>query len=143
MMSKSKAKDSKDSRDSGEDRSFEEVSIGDQVKHPQWGVGTVLFRSGVGDLSKAIVVFPEEGQKKLMLKYAKLKKVGSAPKSEIAKIRAQETEKQAHVEEEEIEPVGILPDGDEEVPLPEGEEVDVFEDDDESFVDHEEAGDEI
>jgi hypothetical protein len=120
---------SKPVRDSAEETPFEEISIGDQVKHPQWGIGTVLFRSGTGDHSKAVVVFPEEGQKKLMLKYAKVKKVGSAPKSEMAKIRHIEAEKAAAFEEPEIEPAAL---GDEEeaLPLPE-EEADIFEDDDE------------
>ena len=52
-----------------------EFEIGDQVKHPKWGIGTILYKSGSGDRTKAIVVFPEEGQKKLLLKYAKLKKI--------------------------------------------------------------------
>ena len=56
---------------------WDQIEIGDQVKHAKWGVGTVLFRSGMDETAKAIVVFPEEGQLKLMLKYAKLKKVGT------------------------------------------------------------------
>ncbi len=64
-----------------------DVGIGDQVKHAKWGTGTVLFTSGVGDQAKAIIVFPEEGQKKVMLKYAGLKKVGSATKSELDAIK--------------------------------------------------------
>ncbi len=58
----------------GEAHPFDAFDIGDQVKHPKWGVGTILFRSGSGESAKVIVVFPEEGQKKLALKYAKLKK---------------------------------------------------------------------
>jgi PcrA/UvrD helicase-like protein len=53
----------------------DEIEIGDQVKHSKFGVGTVLYKSGSGDRAKAIVVFSEEGQKKMQLKYAKLKKV--------------------------------------------------------------------
>lgn len=64
-----------------------DISIGDQVKHAKWGTGTVLFTSGVGDKAKAIIVFPEEGQKKVMLKHAGLKKVGSATKSELEAIK--------------------------------------------------------
>ncbi len=67
---------------------WEEVGIGDQVEHPKWGLGTVLFRSGAGETAKAVVVFPEQGQVKLMLKYAKLKRIGAAPKSELAKAKA-------------------------------------------------------
>ena len=55
--------------------SSEEIEIGDQVLHSKFGMGTVLYKSGSGDRAKAIVVFAEEGQKKLLLKYAKLKKI--------------------------------------------------------------------
>ena len=51
------------------------IDAGDQVKHSTWGEGTVLFKSGVGDRTKVIITFPDHGQKKLLLKYAKLKKV--------------------------------------------------------------------
>lgn len=94
-----------------ETAAWEDVSIGDQVKHPIWGTGTVLFRSGSGDSAKAIVVFSEEGQKKLMLKYANLKKIGSAPKSEQAKLRAAAAEKpimaDPDVEAEELLPASV------------------------------------
>jgi hypothetical protein len=53
----------------------DEFEIGDSVKHPKWGIGTVLYKTGSGNRTKLIVIFPEEGQKKLLLKYAKLKKV--------------------------------------------------------------------
>ena len=52
-----------------------EFEVGDQVKHPKWGVGTILFKSGSGENAKVIVVFPEEGQKKLLVKKSRLKKV--------------------------------------------------------------------
>jgi hypothetical protein len=68
---------------------WDTIEIGDQVKHVKWGTGTVLFRSGMGDSAKAIVVFPEEGQKKLMLKYAKLKKVGSTSLKSVEKLKAE------------------------------------------------------
>ena len=48
-------------------KGLEEYETGDQVKHPQWGVGTVLFKNGTGERQKVIVVFPEEGQKKLLV----------------------------------------------------------------------------
>lgn len=67
---------------------WDQIEIGDQVKHQKWGVGTVLFRSGNGDCAKAIVVFPEEGQKKLMLKFAKLEKVGSTSLKSVEKLKA-------------------------------------------------------
>lgn len=51
------------------------IEVGDIVKHPKWGEGTVLYKTGSGEMAKLIVVFPEEGQKKLLVKYARLKKV--------------------------------------------------------------------
>jgi hypothetical protein len=51
---------------------YENFEVGDQVRHPKWGVGSILFKSGTGEATKAIVVFPEHGQKKLLLRYAKL-----------------------------------------------------------------------
>jgi DNA helicase-2/ATP-dependent DNA helicase PcrA len=45
------------------------------VKHPKWGIGTILYKTGSGNRTKLIVIFPEEGQKKLLMKYAKLKKI--------------------------------------------------------------------
>lgn len=68
---------------------WDQIEIGDQVKHPKWGVGTVLFRSGSGETAKAIVVFPEEGQKKLMLRYAGLTKVGSTSLRSVEKLKAE------------------------------------------------------
>lgn len=68
---------------------WDQIEIGDQVKHAKWGVGTVLFRSGNGDSAKAIVVFPEEGQKKLMLKYAGLIKVGSTSLKSVERLKAE------------------------------------------------------
>ena len=70
-----------------QDKEWASIGIGDQVKHPKWGVGTVLIRSGSDEMSRVIVVFEEEGQKKLMLRYAKLKKVSSASKATAAKAR--------------------------------------------------------
>lgn len=57
------------------DSETEEFEIGDQVKHPKWGVGTILFKSGLGEHAKIVVVFSEEGQKKLLVRKARLKKV--------------------------------------------------------------------
>lgn len=53
----------------------DEFEIGDSVKHPKWGVGTILYKTGSGNRTKLIVIFPEEGQKKLLMRYAKLKKI--------------------------------------------------------------------
>ncbi|MBN1899755.1 hypothetical protein JW926_00350 [Candidatus Sumerlaeota bacterium] len=62
--------------------SEDDIEIGDQVKHSKFGTGTVLYKSGSGERAKAIVVFPEEGQKKLLLRYAKMKKIKEAKSAE-------------------------------------------------------------
>jgi len=61
--------------ETGSEEEVGEFEVGDQVKHPKWGVGSVLFKSGSGDNAKVVVVFSEEGQKKLLVKKAHLKKV--------------------------------------------------------------------
>ena len=53
---------------------IKDVEVGDQVKHPAFGVGTILFKSGIDDKAKVIIAFQDHGQKKLLLKYAKLKR---------------------------------------------------------------------
>jgi DNA helicase II / ATP-dependent DNA helicase PcrA len=54
---------------------FEQVEVGEKVKHVKFGQGTVTFKAGDGENTKVIVKFQgEAGEKKLMLKYAKLKK---------------------------------------------------------------------
>ena len=68
---------------------WDQIEIGDQVKHAKWGVGTVLFRTGMGKTAKAIAAFPDEGQKKLMLKYSKLVKVGSTSLKSVEKLKAE------------------------------------------------------
>ncbi|MCE5230558.1 hypothetical protein LLG95_13330 [bacterium] len=123
-------------KDQESEESFEQIDIGDQVKHVKWGVGTVLFRSGSGDNAKAIVVFPEEGQKKLMLKYAKLKKVGTTSLKSVERLKHETPEPRVKPEKvtrepeegEEIElEVGSL----EIEPLEDEEEVVGFDEDEE------------
>ncbi len=46
------------------------------VEHDLFGEGKVLAIEGAGDQAKATVFFKEVGQKKLMLKFAKLRRVG-------------------------------------------------------------------
>ncbi len=50
------------------------------VHHPRFGAGKVLARFGEDELSKVIVKFQEEGEKKLSLKLAKL--VADIPEEE-------------------------------------------------------------
>jgi len=52
-----------------------EFEQGEQVEHPKWGIGTIIIKQGTGGNQKLQILFPEEGQKKLMAKYAGLKKV--------------------------------------------------------------------
>jgi DNA helicase-2/ATP-dependent DNA helicase PcrA len=47
---------------------------GTVVEHPKYGTGTVVRREGEGDDAKLIVIFQGHGMKKLVEKYAGLKK---------------------------------------------------------------------
>lgn len=136
-MAKTKA------RPAGEEaRPWDDIGIGDQVKHPTWGNGTVLNRYGSGDEAKAIVVFTEEGQKKLMLRFAKLKKIGSAPRPEPGAKKAS-TPKPIRVPDEDVILDGIEPIADDEPigALPEEEEPsDIFGDEAEDFPDTPDKG---
>ncbi len=49
---------------------------GMRVEHPLFGEGKVLSVEGAGDQAKALVFFKEVGQKKLVLKFAKLRRIG-------------------------------------------------------------------
>jgi len=76
-----------------------EFEINDKVEHPKWGLGVVMHRSGAGDKSKVIVQFyKEEKMKILMVKHAKLKKVGTAapPPKRYVKPIIEDSEEKAH-----------------------------------------------
>jgi DNA helicase-2/ATP-dependent DNA helicase PcrA len=45
------------------------------VRHPKYGLGTVLDWEGEGEETKLTVSFPGYGQKKLMERFASLEKV--------------------------------------------------------------------
>ena len=53
-----------------------EVSPGDTVLHDKWGEGVVLTVSGSGGDAEATVIFEDAGEKRLLLSYAPLKRVG-------------------------------------------------------------------
>ncbi|MEX0747935.1 MAG: ATP-dependent DNA helicase PcrA, partial [Rhodothermales bacterium] len=53
-----------------------EIVAGVKVEHQQFGEGKVLATEGRGDQAKAVVFFQSVGQKKLVLKYARLRIVG-------------------------------------------------------------------
>ncbi|MFH0794547.1 MAG: hypothetical protein V2A74_11010 [bacterium] len=129
--------------------SFDQFEIGDQVRHPKWGVGTILYRSGSGDRAKAIVVFPEEGQKKLLLKFAKLRKLGDTRVEKPAPAPAPRIVPQVKVEkppkghEEEVEETdeeeeeedlkNVFPDGIKGLDEEENEEEEETEEDEKNF----------
>ena len=50
------------------------ASTGTVVEHPKYGTGTIVRREGEGDDAKVTVIFQRYGMKKLVEKYAGLKK---------------------------------------------------------------------
>ncbi len=52
-----------------------EIVPGARVEHHLFGEGKVLSMEGTGDQAKAVVFFPTVGQKKLALKFARLKRI--------------------------------------------------------------------
>ncbi|MCZ6757795.1 MAG: hypothetical protein O7C39_05880, partial [Bacteroidetes bacterium] len=53
-----------------------EIVPGMRVEHRQFGEGKVIAKEGRGDQTKAVVYFREVGEKKLILKFARLKRIG-------------------------------------------------------------------
>ncbi len=60
---------------SGNFEELTDVSLGDRVKHQRFGMGTIKELEGAGPNKKAIIQFDNVGEKKLLLKFAKLEKV--------------------------------------------------------------------
>ncbi len=54
---------------------FEQFQPGDYVKHVKFGEGQILQKTGSGKDTKFVVSFSEEGEKRLMAAFAKLKKI--------------------------------------------------------------------
>jgi DNA helicase-2/ATP-dependent DNA helicase PcrA len=52
-----------------------QYQVGMRVRHASFGVGEIVMRRGVGDNTQVTVNFRTEGQKKLLVKYAKLEMV--------------------------------------------------------------------
>jgi DNA helicase-2/ATP-dependent DNA helicase PcrA len=46
------------------------------VLHDRWGEGVVLTVSGAGSDAEATVIFEDEGEKRLLLAYAPIRRVG-------------------------------------------------------------------
>ena len=52
-----------------------DLAAGDKVKHPKWGVGTVVEVRGQGEKQEVKIAFPGNGIRQLMTKYAPLVKI--------------------------------------------------------------------
>ncbi|MEL7209019.1 MAG: 3'-5' exonuclease, partial [Actinomycetota bacterium] len=52
------------------------IGVGDDVRHAKWGDGVVLHMEGHGDNAEATIRFPSVGEKRLLLSWAPLEKVG-------------------------------------------------------------------
>jgi DNA helicase-2/ATP-dependent DNA helicase PcrA len=57
-------------------REIPQISAGDTVLHDKWGEGVVLTVSGSGTDAEATVRFEDAGEKRLLVAYAPLRKVG-------------------------------------------------------------------
>ena len=53
-----------------------QISAGMRVEHHLFGEGKVLSMEGTGPNTKAVVYFKEAGQKKLILRFARLNRIG-------------------------------------------------------------------
>lgn len=109
---------------------FETFDIGDKVEHPNFKIGTVTFRTGEGAKQKLTVKFaPEVGDKKLLVEFAKLKRLSERPtlvaEPEVKAIPGKGL--MAEIDEDDDDDDPILDDEDEEVE--EEEEYEDFPDD--------------
>jgi DNA helicase-2/ATP-dependent DNA helicase PcrA len=52
------------------------LRVGDDVRHKKWGEGVVLEVSGTGDKAEALIRFPGTGEKRLLLCWTPLDKLG-------------------------------------------------------------------
>jgi DNA helicase II / ATP-dependent DNA helicase PcrA len=57
-------------------RELPQVAAGDTVEHDRWGEGVVLAVNGSGTEAEVTVRFDDAGEKRLLLAYAPLKRVG-------------------------------------------------------------------
>ncbi|MGI8514822.1 MAG: DNA helicase PcrA [Acidimicrobiia bacterium] len=55
--------------------SADQIQSGDRVRHDKWGLGTVREVVGAGEGAEAVVVFDDEGKKRLLLGWAPMQKV--------------------------------------------------------------------
>lgn len=59
----------------GDFKAITDVSTGERVKHQRFGLGTISGTEGDGPNKKAVINFDNVGEKKLLLKFAKLEKI--------------------------------------------------------------------
>ncbi len=52
------------------------LQVGDDVRHATWGEGVIIDVEGSGEKAEAVVNFPNVGEKRLLLSWAPLEKVG-------------------------------------------------------------------
>jgi DNA helicase-2/ATP-dependent DNA helicase PcrA len=52
------------------------LKVGDDVRHAKFGEGVIIDLEGVGDKAEATVRFPEIGEKRLLLSWSPLEKIG-------------------------------------------------------------------
>ena len=52
------------------------IVAGDTVQHERWGEGVVVTTNGYGDDAEATIRFGEVGEKRVLLAYAPLRKIG-------------------------------------------------------------------
>ena len=62
---------------SGNFTALHDLKSNERVKHPRFGHGIVKALEGEGDNKKAIIAFDNVGEKKLLLKFAKLERIGA------------------------------------------------------------------
>ena len=62
---------------SGNFTALTDLKSNERVKHPRFGHGIVKALEGEGDNKKAIIAFDNVGEKKLLLKFAKLERIGA------------------------------------------------------------------
>src|SRR5262249_14979887 len=58
-----------------DETAFLAFSVGQRVKHPEFGSGKIIEKSGTGDGLKVVVLFDTGQWKKLLVKYAGLEKI--------------------------------------------------------------------
>ncbi len=82
-----------------------EFRIGDRVKHNQFGEGDIIDLYPLGEDVCAVVSFEKLGQKKLVLRYAKLSLVKRAEEETEPEVEEVEATEEAQTEEDEAEEV--------------------------------------